>query len=308
MFVVTNMRAAGGRARCGWDRVQSALTAGGAEIHRCDMEDALLAADLDRALRVGERDVAAAGGDGTVHALVNALMCQPDPEVRAHVRLGAIGLGSSNDFHKPLNGRATIEGVPLALAFDRARARDLGRVRLRTGAGEIQRYFIVNASIGLTAAANGIFSRGGMLRRATRRWSTPTAISLATLSALIRYRPVHCSLAGPAAPAGSVAVTTLNILKSPHVSGAFRFPFAPGYDNGLFRVVLTTGSPRLHSLRLAAALRSGGCLPAGLCTCWEAASLRVSSDTPFTVETDGEVTTTCEAVFDVVPRALRACP
>lgn len=308
MFVVTNMRAAGGRARRRWDRVQSALTAAGATIRRCDMEDSLLTADLDRALRAGERDVAAAGGDGTVNALVNALMCQPDPEVRGHVRLGAIGLGSSNDFHKPVDGRRNIGDVPLALAFDRALPRDVGRVRLRIGGREFRRHFIVNASVGITATANSIFSGGGIILRTTRRWSTPTAISLAALSALLHPRPVRCTLDGPAAPAGSIDLTTLNILKSPHVSGAFRFPFTPGYDNGLFRVVLTTGSSRLHALRLAAALRSGDRLPAGFCTCWEAASVRVSSDTPFAVETDGEVTTACDALFEVVPRALRVCP
>ena len=55
---------------------------------------------LRREVKKGERFLVSAGGDGTIHFLLNQVM-QIKRSVRRDVVLGAIGLGSSNDFHKP---------------------------------------------------------------------------------------------------------------------------------------------------------------------------------------------------------------
>ena len=54
------------------------------------------------ALARGTRVFIAAGGDGTAHALLNALVDAPGRPPLDALALGAVGLGSSNDLHKPV--------------------------------------------------------------------------------------------------------------------------------------------------------------------------------------------------------------
>ena len=78
-------------------------------------------------LRAGTRVFVAAGGDGTVHALAGAIVEARDGVPLGDICLGAVGLGSSNDFHKPFERLRS--GIPLRLDMDRATPRDLGRIR-----------------------------------------------------------------------------------------------------------------------------------------------------------------------------------
>ncbi len=68
------------------------------------------------------------GGDGTVHALVEALALAPRRPPLDHLTLGAVGLGSSNDFHKPVGRR--VGGVPVRLSPWRAAPRRGRRPRV----------------------------------------------------------------------------------------------------------------------------------------------------------------------------------
>ena len=58
---------------------------------------------LNKELSGGQKNIIAAGGDGTVNLILNALIDEKTDKVDPGINFGAIGLGSSNDFHKPLN-------------------------------------------------------------------------------------------------------------------------------------------------------------------------------------------------------------
>ena len=103
-LVILNPRARRGAAARDYDRVRAEVETG------FRVRDALLDSAgewlraLDRARREGVERVVAVGGDGTVHAVANAILGDGSGAWDG-VTLGAVGVGSSNDFHKPCRTR-----------------------------------------------------------------------------------------------------------------------------------------------------------------------------------------------------------
>ena len=70
--------------------------------------------------------VIAGGGDGTVNAVLSALVTHAGAARLRRIKVGAVGLGSSNDFHKPFG--TTLAGIPCRLDRHRLRDHDIGRL------------------------------------------------------------------------------------------------------------------------------------------------------------------------------------
>src|SRR5512141_1510213 len=101
MLIFFNPAAGGGRALNRWDKIAPRV----ASLNRIQLQlldghaDALQV--LINAVERGETEIVAAGGDGTVNAVLNLLMNPLLRDKLDSLAFGAIGLGSSNDFHKP---------------------------------------------------------------------------------------------------------------------------------------------------------------------------------------------------------------
>src|ERR1035441_8384291 len=176
-LVILNPNAHGGRAVELWNRVvryvPGAVMADGAP------------AAIAHAIALGERTFIAAGGDGTVNALLNAMVEVKGTLPLDAFTLGAVGLGSSNDFHKPF---ARVEnGIPLKVDDARTTLRDVGLVRSESGA----RHFLIGASFGAAATGNALFNAGtGLTGWLKPRW-TGGAIACAAMRAIAGHRNLH---------------------------------------------------------------------------------------------------------------------
>ena len=106
--------AAGGRRRLArWWRARGSLAAVcEPRVVETDLAGKWRAA-VRREIEDGTRLFIAAGGDGTVSALADELVWARGRIPLGEFTLGAVGLGSSNDFHKPF-GRA-VGGVPVRI-------------------------------------------------------------------------------------------------------------------------------------------------------------------------------------------------
>ena len=319
MLIIVNPGAGGGASRARWKRVESVIRAdiaSDASVRTVDRpcsvqclgDPAGLHEAVQTALAAGETDFVAAGGDGTVNRLLNVLIGAATPAQRAALRLGAIGLGSSNDFHKPLQGSRYRCGVPVRLDLARAALRDVGMLEYSDGEHPARRhYFLVNASIGVTAEANAFFNHPDACLRGLKRMHTPTAIAYAALRTLLRYQGLRLTVQSAGSGCRDVDLSNLAILKSPHFAGSLRFAEPAQYANGQFSVHLFT---KLSRIGLVAALYRLSRGQAGTSTdhAWSSASVAVSSERPFAVEIDGEVVHARVARFAVQACSLRVCP
>jgi len=252
--------------------------------------------------------LAACGGDGTVNLVAEALMGLP-VEQRDRVLLGGIGLGSSNDFHKPYDrpGGCLREGLPLRLDFAAARSADLIRVRrLEPDTGRwIDAYAVNNASVGLTAFGNRRFEQPSWWRGFLRRRLTGLAIRVTAIETLFLAPAYEVTLTLDGVPRPEMRLCNLAVLLNPHVTGTVRYPRGGG--GGELQVYLSAGSSLATKVRTFAGLERGRfpALPGN--EAFRVKTLTVRSAQGFPLEFDGEVSTSAEVVFTCLPEVLRLC-
>lgn len=176
---------------------------------------------ITKMLNLKERStIISVGGDGTHNFILNSIMCLP-LEDRMNITLGAIGIGSSNDFIKPSLKR--INNIPVRLNFNQLIKHDVGKLTFDDEESrQVHKYFIINASIGILSEANYLFNKGDWFINKFKEKSTNLTIQYTALKTLFSYKPKDVKLI----TRGKERVLSLNnlsILKSPHISGNFKY-------------------------------------------------------------------------------------
>jgi diacylglycerol kinase family enzyme len=309
MVIVLNPRSAQGKAQRRWQSIEPLLRKKfpGAEFFVMNGKTSL-DAFLRRKINAGERAFVAAGGDGTVNALLQALLDRSAPAEARNFKIGAIALGSSNDFHKPFAARNGSLPVPCKIEFDSARLQDVGRLVFEDTDGRRQRrYWINNASVGITAQANAFFNAPDRVLHRLKKYRSNLAIVYAALHTIFTYRNLPMTVCFDGQESRSIQVTNLGLVKNPHFSGSFCYdsPYEKNsgfffahlcYEMSLFRTLNTlwhlsrrefSGLPNTASFRLK--------------------HLTVTAQTPFAVEYDGDTITTRRAEFSVLKEYIGVC-
>lgn len=312
-LVLHNPAAGGGRSEDLWPRVRSSVCPGfDTQVIRTDVHG-LWTRQVHAALDRGTRLLVAAGGDGTVNALANAILLWPggleQPSAVQDVTLGAVGLGSSNDFHKPTPG-----GAEVSIKSDPslARPRDLCRASYLTVGGDWKtRHFLVSAALGVTARANALFNQGdGLLRLLKARWTSGAILYAAVRTILSSRRGVEANIwihGRGEVLFHQTRISNLSLLKTPHLSGGLRFDTPAAVDDGLLCVNLCHDMGRLRLLRTLAALSRGRFFGRPGCLHWSARRVTVEPAVPVALELDGEVDMCRRVTFEVLPGQLRVC-
>ena len=306
MLVFLNTRASYGRAASRWEEVKEGLRE---RVGAFDVESAESLEGVSESMRGavdrGERVFVAAGGDGTVNLLMNAIMSLGD---RSTATLGAVGLGSSNDFHKPFTEGSFICGVPARIDCADAATADVIRIDLTDDGGrDSTRYAIINASLGITAEANANFNAPTSFVRAARKLSVDAAIVASVLTALATYRDIPCRIAVDGADEGTFSVSNLGVIKNPHFAGSFCYDTPIEPDDGMLGVNLCERLSPFQALATLAALRRRRFSGRPKTRSWLGERVSVEADSVFALETDGEIVRARRAEFSALPRMIRCC-
>ncbi len=308
MLIVLNPTAGAGTAGAKWRRIEPQVTdIVGQFTLVVESDVARIEEKIAAALRNGERDFIAAGGDGTVNRVMTCLLKSAPHRVLETVKLGAIGLGSSNDFHKPFVSDHQIDGVPVKLDFDSTIWHD---VCLLTYCDGDERFrscrWMINASVGTTAEANHFFNHPNRMLRLLKRFPS-WAIAYAAVRTLFRFRGHEMTITLDETETVRGRVNNLGIVKNPHFTGGLRYdsPYQPGDGHVYVHLLRNLGVLRLL-VALARLVRGkfGGRLNART---WRVTRLRIDAHRPFAVEGDGEVVLTRRAYFSVLPDLLQVC-
>jgi diacylglycerol kinase (ATP) len=309
MVLFLNTRAAGGTALNKWRSIESEFIHRfrPSRVHMPQNADAMRDR-LRHAIENGEKDFVAAGGDGTVNTLLNSICEFAHPTELPGIRLGAVGLGSSNDIHKPFLKAQFVGDVPCKVDFSNAYLRDVGCLTFGENEHRTQRYFLANASSGVTAEANWFFNNPTVTLEFLKRVSTGAAILYAAVRTILLYRNFKCTIQVGQNERHTTLLTNLAVMKNPHVSSNFLYDTPVSPNDGAFAINLSECMSKLELLNLLYSLSHGRFTHLRHTQSWSQPSVAVSCPEPMAVEYDGEIVTTRSAEFTVLPKHIQVCP
>ncbi len=306
MPVILNKNSGGGTAVKKWDSISHQLDADDStDIFTSDENDSFDKFILD-SVNHGDTGFIIAGGDGSINYFLNRCINLLEHKTLQQIKLGAVGIGSSNDFHKSYQHETNFERIPCKLNFNEAAPRDVGCIEFETGKKTIKKYFLINASIGITAEGNHFFNNPDFILRYLKKISTQAAINYAVVKNILTYKnfSVKMEVNNECFTAN---ISNLGVIKSPFFTGKLRFQSDPLPDNGLFDVHLYESLSKIKFLKLFSYLSKGkndNCFNKNF---WRTNRIKISSEKEFAVEFDGEVIRTKSAEFTVIPGLIKVC-
>ncbi len=289
--IIANPVSGRGRARRISERVTDLLRERGVD---ADLMVSEAPGDCERIAREvlarGVRQVAACGGDGTVHEVVNGL-------ANSDAVLGVVPCGRGNDLARALGLSRDVKDVVNTLVHGVDRAIDLGK------AGD--RFFATVATLGFdTAVAQRMRNQGmGFLTRALEVGGT-VSYGLTVLQTLFGYRSPFVRLRGDFGVfEGRVLLAAT--ANAPFYGSGIKIAPDAIVDDGVLDVCIVADVSRWTVLRMFLSAYSGAHVGHSAVHIVQTRTLRIESDDPLWIFADGEPMCEIPAKIEVVPGALR---
>jgi diacylglycerol kinase (ATP) len=261
-LVIVNPAAGRGRARAQWGEQARKLNDSGVAF------DEALTTRPWEASEIAEREagnygrIVAAGGDGTVHEVVNGLM-----RAGGKAALGVIPLGSGDDFAKLLGSGMTAKNF------------DVGRIV----SGSEVRYFANGMDIGF-----GAHGARNVMR--VPRFLTGLGAYLGALAlTMVKYPLLHVRIQLDDAPAFEFTTAMTAVMNGTTFGGSFRVCPEAQPDDGLLDLLLVDAVGRMEILQLVPRIMRGTHGGDRRLRLTRARRVTIESAEPLLVEADGEI-------------------
>jgi len=293
-LAIINPTAGGGRSLKVWPAARARLVAAGWQITDATAERRGHEVDLAAAgVRDGSDVILTVGGDGTVHWAVNGLL----QGGQNRTALAVIPAGTGSDFAAAIGIPTDPMGAVGAILSGARRRVDVGLVH--------GRYFVTIATVGFGGeVAQQVNDWSDRLPPALKKRMPGPVIYLAgILKMLVVYNPVDMEIRMN----GTVRRQRLFMLgvgNTFRAAGGMRLCPGASPDDGLFEVIPIGNVTKLEVLRLLPKTFSGQHVNHPKVDVESAATVTVTSETPLTVQADGELIGRVPATFTVVPLAL----
>jgi len=302
VLVIVNPAAGRGRAQRLWPVAAQALRAAGVAF---DVAVTRAAGEAAALAEAGARDCAAliaAGGDGTVHEVVNGLLCAAGDGSAA--ALGVLPLGSGDDFAKLIPPEVAVGGraqdwrsAVAKIARGETRRFDAGRIDAECADGAVQHCYFAN---GMDA---GFGAQGAANAATMPRWLKGRAAYFGALAkTLVAYPRLRLRLSFDDAPPEICEATIAAVMNGRCFGGSFWVCPEAHASDGLLDVMLAQALGRAAILGLVPRVLRGTHATHPRVRMLRARRVVLESDDALTIEADGELP--LRAVRRVVVSAL----
>lgn len=260
----------------------------------CDGPDEASRLARDAATQGVER-VIAAGGDGSVHLVVQALM-----EVDERPELGVLPLGTGNDLARSLGMPLDpVASVALLARAGRVRSVDVGRVRLDGPGGTVERWMINASAAGFAGEVDEVMDEASK-----KRWGSLAYIGAAV--EVLADLPVHSArIEIDGVLVDHVETVGVMIANARTVGGGVEVAPTADLEDGLLDVTVIESGSRMELAPVGAALRQGRVLSQRKVRHHVGGSISLIVEPPIAINVDGElIGRVTRADYEAVPSAL----
>ena len=299
--LIVNPRAAAGRAGAQVDKLKR-LTDRAFEQWEIQLTEAPgHASELAR--QAAERDfdlVAAVGGDGTCHEVVNGLI-QDGKVLRKQTAFTVIPFGTGSDLVRSLDIPKRTEEALWIAATGVSLPSDFGWAEVTTNQGLHGEAFINVASFGASAAVARRVNEG------TKRFGGTVSFMGATLRTLMDYKPTSVEIQfsnDQGAHEWTKSLMTGFIANGHYCGGGMLVGPGGSMQDGLFDMCVFEPTPLSHQLADLRHLYDGQIAKSRGITTGQTKRLIAKSDELVHIELDGETRGHLPASFEVKPTAI----
>lgn len=183
-----------------------------------------------------------AGGDGTLHHLVNTLIQHRGVEFLQKVKIGHIGLGSNNSFLRPYSECEVIADIPMRVSSESVK-QDLLEVQV----GDKTFFCIANASLGFLARANQTFNTSKLVH-VLKKYNSDVADVVTFFRTLTGWQGLELEFETPAGKRRE-AVTNMHFMKRPFYAADMGFEEEIQPDSGKFHLNILRSMGRMELLK-----------------------------------------------------------
>jgi diacylglycerol kinase (ATP) len=248
------------------------------------------------AIADGARLLFAMGGDGTVQALVNAVVAERSDE--NGVVIGILPSGGGNDFAAAL--RLAKDPAAVVAGLRDATIRSVDVLRARTGDGAT-RLFVGGGGVGLDVDA---------ARHASgsyRRWPGRSRYLASALRAWREFQPIGVRVEFPDddLPAIDSRAMTAAVLNTPSYGAGLRVAPDARVDDGLLDVSVLKELSAAQVGRVIPQLFAKSTLPEAYLIRQKARTVVMQTDRASMFHGDGEILGPAPVRIEVVPKAIR---
>ena len=308
MYLLLNTYAGGGSAKKKWEQIESAVQKNINKVKIINLDNSVDTSKvIQEAEKNDDKDFIIAGGDGTINFFLNDLINTIDSKEIVKYKIGAIGIGSSNDFHKPGHNENLINGIPTKINFNSCEQRDVGMIKYKVGSEFFHKYFLLNASMGVTAEANNLFNNPDAVLKFLKKHITGLAILYAAFRTIFSYSNFEAKIIFDSYETYSFNISNLSIIKSPNISGDLSYPSDADYQNGLYDIYLTHSMNKLDLITLLKSLANKDFPKNDKTKYCKTSKIKVTAVKDFLIEFDGETISTNYAEFSILNKYLNIC-
>jgi diacylglycerol kinase (ATP) len=247
-------------------------------------------------IAAGARILFAMGGDGTVQAVVNAVVAEQSRE--RDVVIGVLPSGGGNDFAAAL--RLPKYAAAMIAGFRDATIRSVDVLRARTGDGAT-RLFVGGGGVGIDVEA------ARQASGAYRRWPGRSRYLASALRAWREFEPIGVRAEFPDddLPAINARAMTAAVLNTPSYGAGLRVAPDARVDDGLLDVAILKTLSAAQVGRVIPRLFVKGTLPESYLTRQRARTVVLQADRDCMFHGDGEILGPAPVRIEVIPNAIQ---